>query len=202
MISGIVLAAGRSSRMGRPKQLLELAGRPLLQHVLDVAERAPLEEIVLVLGDSAGPVWAALRPGPRVRVALNRGFAEGQSTSLRTGIWALSPDAEAAVVLLGDQPGVRADAVAAVVESFRAGAGPVVQTTYGGRPGHPVLFARPVWAELEGAAGDEGARGVLAAHPEWRRTVEVGGEPPTDVDDEEDYRRIRDAFERGGMSYE
>jgi molybdenum cofactor cytidylyltransferase len=198
VIAGIVLAAGQSSRLGRPKQLLDLGGRPLLQHVLDTAERSPLDEVVLVLGKDAGAVWAAMRPGPRVRVAMNRGFAEGQSTSLRIGLRALSPDADAAVVLLGDQPGIRVEAVAAVVESFRNGGGPVVQAAYGGLPGHPVLFARAVWPYVEAAAGDEGARAVIAAHPDWLHSIEVSGEPPEDVDTEEDYQRALRAFDEGG----
>jgi CTP:molybdopterin cytidylyltransferase MocA len=196
VITGIVLAAGRSSRMGRPKQLLELGGKPLLQHVLDVADRSPLDEIVLVLGHSAEEVLRSVRPGERVRVVVNEEFATGQASSLRCGLRAAGEGSRAAVVLLGDQPGIAPDAVAAVVEAFHAGDGPVVQAAYGGTPGHPVLFGRSVWGEVKGAAGDEGARGVLARHPQWRVLVEVGGPPPDDIDTEEDYRRIRDVLER------
>lgn len=196
MITGIVLAAGRSSRMGRPKPLLHLAGKPILQHVLDTADRSPLDEVVLVLGHSAEEVLRSVGRSAQVKVVVNEEYASGQASSLRTGLRAAGEGSGAAVVLLGDQPGIRPEAVAAVVEAFRSGSGPVVQATYGGIPSHPVLFDRSVWDEVEGATGDEGARGALARHPEWRTLVEVGGQPPEDIDTEEDYRRIRDAFER------
>jgi molybdenum cofactor cytidylyltransferase len=198
VISGIVLAAGSSTRMGRPKALLPLAGRPMLQHVLDAAEASPLDEVVVVLGPDAGEVWASLRPGPRTRAAVNLRAAEGQSTSLHAGLRAADVDAEAAVMLLGDQPEIRRDALGAVIEAFRRGRGPVVQAVYGGRPGHPVLFARDAWPDLEAATGDEGARRVVAASPGRVHRVEVGGDPPEDVDTEDDYVRIRTRIEGGG----
>jgi molybdenum cofactor cytidylyltransferase len=198
VISGIVLAAGRSTRMGRPKALLSLAGRPMLQHVLDAAEASPLDEVIVVLGPDAGEVWAALRPGPRTRAAVNPRAAEGQSTSLHAGLRAADVDAEAAVMLLGDQPEIRPDALGAVIEAFRRGRGPVVQAVYGGRPGHPVLFARDAWPDLWAATGDEGARSVVAASPDRVHRVEVGGDPPEDVDTEDDYVRIRTRIEEGG----
>lgn len=100
------------------------------------------------------------------------------------------------MILLGDQPEVRAESVAAVVETWAGGRGPVVQATYEGISGHPVLFDRSVWLELEGAEGDEGARGILAAHPEWLALVELGGSAPTDIDTEQDYERLRAQFDR------
>jgi CTP:molybdopterin cytidylyltransferase MocA len=199
VITGVVLAAGSSSRLGRPKQLLDLAGRPVLQHVVDAAEAAQLEEIVVVLGHAADDVRLAIRMGPVTRVAVNPEHARGQSTSLRTGLRATDPASRAALILLGDQPGVRREAIGAVVRAWRsADPGPaVVQAAYGGRAAHPTLFARPVWPVLEAATGDQGARGILAKHPEWRLLVEVGGAPPEDIDTEADYRRIRAAWDAG-----
>jgi molybdenum cofactor cytidylyltransferase len=186
--------------MGRPKQLLPLAGRPMLQHVLDAAEAARLDEVVVVLGPGAGEVWSALRPGPRTRAAVNPRAAEGQSTSLRTGLRAVDVEAEAAAVLLGDQPEIRPDAIDGVIEAFRRDGGPVVQAVYGGRPGHPVLFARAAWPDVEAATGDEGARRMVAANAERVRRVEVGGDLPEDVDTEDDYVRIRTRIEEGGTA--
>lgn len=195
MITAIVLAAGSSSRLGRPKQLLDLAGKPVLQHVLDGATEAGPDEVLVVVGHSAEQVRAAVRLPPGARFVPNPDHARGQSTSLRAGLRAAAPASGAAVVLLGDQPGVRADAIAAVAEAWRAGEGPVLQASYQGRPAHPTLFDRSLWPELEGAAGDEGARSFLASHPEWVRRVEVGGQPPDDIDTEEDYARVRAAFD-------
>jgi molybdenum cofactor cytidylyltransferase len=194
-VTGIVLAAGTSSRLGRPKQLLDLAGRPVLQHVVETLHSARVDEIVVVLGHRAEEIATAMPLSDRVRLATNPDFASGQSTSLRAGLLAAGDRSQAAVILLGDQPGMRAEAVTAVIEAWGSGRGPAVQATYRGVPGHPVLFDRSVWADLEGAEGDEGARGLLASHPQWRALVEVGGSPPLDIDNEEDYARVRAEFE-------
>jgi molybdenum cofactor cytidylyltransferase len=194
-VVGLVLAAGTSSRLGRPKQLLDLAGKPVLQHVLDACEEAPLDRIVLVLGYAAEEIASRLHLPPRGGVVVNADFGEGQSTSLRAGLGAAGAEAQAAVVLLGDQPGIRPQSIAGVIEAWRRGRALMVQASYGGRPAHPTIFDRTVWPDLAQAAGDEGARSILAGHPEWRSTVEVGGAPPLDIDTEADYARVKEAFE-------
>jgi molybdenum cofactor cytidylyltransferase len=181
--------------LGRPKQLLDLAGKPVLQHVVEALQAAPLDEIVLVLGFRARDIAAAVPATGRARFAVNPDYAAGQSTSLRTGLRAASAESLAAVILLGDQPGISAQAVTAVIQAWRGGSGPAVQAAYGGVAGHPVLFDRSLWPELERSEGDEGARGVLTAHPGWRAVVEVGGSPPPDIDTEDDYARARAVFE-------
>jgi molybdenum cofactor cytidylyltransferase len=195
MITAIVLAAGTSSRLGRPKQLLDLGGTPLLQHVLDAAERAPVDEVILVLGHRWDAIAAVLRLGSRTRTVINHDYDAGQSGSLRAGLMAANVRSEGALVLLGDQPLVRADAVAAVVTAYRSGAGPIVQASYEGRPAHPTLLDRSLWPELIAGTGDEGARSMLERYPGRRVLVEMGGTPPVDVDTEGDYRRIRSLFE-------
>lgn len=194
MIAGIVLAAGASTRLGRPKQLLDLVGKPVLRHVLDAALASPFDEVIVVLGYAAREIAQAVPPTGRVRIAFNPDFAGGQSTSLRVGLRAVNATADAAVILLGDQPGVRAQAVTRVVEEWLRERGPVVQAAYGGRPAHPTLLDRSVWPEVELATDDQGARAVIGDHPEWRRLVEVGGSPPDDIDTEDDYRRVLEAF--------
>lgn len=194
-VTGIVLAAGTSSRLGRPKQLLDLAGKPVLQHVLETLRAAGVDEIVVVLGHRADEVAAALPAAAEARLAINPDFGSGQSTSFRTGLRAASDRSDAAVILLGDQPGVRAQTVMTVIEAWKRKPAPAVQAAYEGVPGHPVLFDRSVWSELEQAEGDEGARGILADHPLWRTLVEVGGSPPLDIDTAADYARVRAQFE-------
>jgi molybdenum cofactor cytidylyltransferase len=189
-----VLAAGSSSRLGRPKQLLDLAGKPVLQHVLDSAAHSTVDRIVLVLGHAAADVFAVLRLPPHTELAINAEHEQGQSTSLRSGLRSASAAAQAVVVLLGDQPGIRSEAIDAVVLAWREGGGPVVQASYQGQPAHPMLFDRSTWSELGQARGDEGARGILASHPAWCQTVELGGLPPEDIDTEEDYARAKEAF--------
>jgi molybdenum cofactor cytidylyltransferase len=196
VITGVVLAAGTSSRLGRPKQLLDLGGKPVLRHVVDAALSSPLTEVLVVLGHEAEAVSAAVPESPRVRIVINPDYAQGQSNSLRMGLAAAGHGSEAAVIMLGDQPGIRPGAVGAVVAAFRADGGSVVQAAYGGRPAHPTLLARTIWAELiQELEGDEGARTVLDRHPGWRALVEVGGHPPEDIDTEDDYERIRSGFD-------
>jgi CTP:molybdopterin cytidylyltransferase MocA len=196
VITGIVLAAGTSSRLGRPKQLLDLGGTPVLRHVVNAALASPLDEVVVVLGHLAGEIAVAVPATDRVRTVVNARYSLGQSTSLAAGLAAAATGSEAAVVMLGDQPAIRPDAVAAVVGAFVAGGGPVVQASYGGRHAHPTLFAREVWAELvRELEGDQGARDVLERHPEWRSPIEVGGDPPLDIDTERDYERVRAGFD-------
>ena len=118
------------------------------------------------------------------------------------GLRSTSRRAAAAAILLGDQPGVSAQIIDRVVAAFRAPGGaarwraarPEYSASGGGRvPGHPVLLSRRIWSELDELHGDQGARVVLAARPEWLLAVEVEGEPPDDIDTPDDYRRAVDA---------
>jgi molybdenum cofactor cytidylyltransferase len=192
-VSVLVLAAGASRRMGQPKQLLPLGGVPLLQHVVDRAATCGTGEAVVILGHQAAAVAEGLDLPPGVRMVINADHAAGQATSLRCGIMAVRAGTEAVLVLLGDQPGVRDDAIAAVVDAWVAGAGPVVRAVYMGRPGHPVLLGRPVWGDLARLVGDHGARELIQARPNLVHQVEVGGDPPEDVDTPDDFRRMTGA---------
>lgn len=169
----------------------------MLQHVLDAATRAPLDEIVVVVGHAAEEIRGAMKAPARARYVLNADFAAGQATSLRAGLRAAHPESAAAVILLGDQPGVRNAAIEAIVRAWLGGLGPVVQASYGGRAAHPTLIERSIWPVLDRVEADEGARSVLADHPEWRLVVEVGGDPPEDIDTQEDYERARASFGPG-----
>ena len=191
MVTGIVLAGGTSSRLGRPKQLLELEGRPVLQHVVDAARAAGLEEVVVVLGHKADEIATAIELPPSARTTFNPRYAEGQSTSLAAGLSAASPGSRAAVVLLGDQPRLGADVIRAVVETYRRTGAKVVRASWGGTPSHPVLFDRGVWEAVQAVEGDRGARDLLEANPDWEVRVEVGEAPPGDLDTWDDYERLK-----------
>jgi nicotine blue oxidoreductase len=193
-VLGVVLAAGGSTRMGRPKQLAELDGRPLLAHVLAAVDAAPVDRVVVALGGAADAVLEQVDLG-RAEPLVVDGWAAGMGHVLASTLARAGDDWEAVVVLLGDQPLVPGGAVARVVEAWRAGAGPVVTATYGGRPGHPRLFDRGLLPELLRLTGDTGARDLVlaaaATHPDRVHRVEVGDlGSDTDIDVEADLERV------------
>jgi CTP:molybdopterin cytidylyltransferase MocA len=191
-VLGLVLAAGGSSRMGRPKQLAELDGLPLLAHVLRALQDAPVDTVVVALGAHAAEVRARVDLGRALPLVV-RDWALGMGHVLASALAGYPPAREhrATVVLLGDQPLVSGGSVARLVDAWRGGAGPVVTAAYGGRPGHPKLFDHRLLPELLRLSGDAGARDLLAAHPEWVHAVEVGGlGSDADVDVEADLRRV------------
>lgn len=173
-VAAIVLAAGRSTRMGGPNKLLALLeGKPLVRHAVEAALASPARPVIVVTGHQGEAVRAALA-GAAVTVVRNPAFAEGLATSLQAGIRALPDGAEAAVVLLGDMPRVSAPLVARLIAAFAAQpqAGAVVPV-HAGRRANPVLIARALFPDVLRLAGDEGARRLLAARAD---VVEV----PTD----------------------
>ncbi len=196
-VSAILLAAGGGSRFGGGKLLAQFGGRPLVLAALDALAAAPVDETVVVLGANAEEMRRICEPYD-VRTVENPEWEQGQSTSVLAGLRALSPEALAAVVLLGDQPFVGAEAVGRLVAAFEGGAR-IAVATYGGRRRNPVLFSREVWPLLEEElAGDEGARSVLRRYPGL--VVEVpceGVGDPADVDTRADLRRLEEMRERG-----
>jgi CTP:molybdopterin cytidylyltransferase MocA len=193
-VSAILLAAGAGSRFGGGKLLAPFRGRPLIEVALSELRRAPVDEIIVVVGAKAGAEGERLRrisTAYETRIAENPHWAEGMSTSVRAGLWACGLETRAAVVLLGDQPLVGAGAVERLVEAFEAGA-EVAVATYDGEPRNPVLFARRVWPLLlREMSGDRGARVVLKRHPELVTEVPCDDvADPADVDTVEDLRRL------------
>jgi nicotine blue oxidoreductase len=191
-VSAIVLAAGGGSRFGGGKLLARLGGQPIIEAVLDNLREAPVDEVIVVVGAYAERLREVCeRYG--VRPVANEEWERGQSTSVLAGLRACDKKSRAAVILLGDQPFVGADAVERLVAAFAEGAN-VAVATYGGKRRNPVLFSREVWPLLEGElAGDEGARSVLRRHPELVAEVPCEGVgDPTDVDTREDLRRLEE----------
>jgi CTP:molybdopterin cytidylyltransferase MocA len=187
-LASIVLAAGASSRMGRPKMLLPDGGRTLLAAAVAPHLEAGIGRVVVVLGKDAAEVArrAGLPGDPRLEVVLNRRWRDGMSSSLRRGLLRCS-GADAVLIALGDQPGVTADRIARIAAAWGPGVPLVVPRTSPSRAGHPVLFARCLWEDLRALRGDVGAREVVRRN--LARAVRVDVPPLADVDDEADYRR-------------
>ncbi|MDP9242441.1 MAG: nucleotidyltransferase family protein [Actinomycetota bacterium] len=185
MISGIVLAAGKATRFGSTKQLFEIDGKPLVQHGIDCASEAGLDEIVLVIGHDAARVAGAVTLPENARAIVNERYAEGQSTSLAEGLPALDPSSEAAVVLLGDQPGILPGEVRELAARFAETRSPVVRLRYRDAPG-PALLSREIWPEALALSGDTGARELFDRHPVEEVVIERNA--PLDIDTPSDAR--------------
>jgi molybdenum cofactor cytidylyltransferase len=189
-ISGLILAAGTSSRMGQPKQLLPFRGTILLDWVMAQAESASaLNEVIVVLGRAADEIQPRLR-STRAKVIVNPVFTEGCSGSYKAGMATIDPRAEAVMVLLGDQPGVESTVIDQVAEDWRTKAGTIALTSYRGRRGHPMVFARELFDQLRQLSGDKAAWKILDAHPDWVRDVAVDYAFPDDVDTRQDYEAL------------
>ncbi|MCB0871958.1 MAG: nucleotidyltransferase family protein [Actinobacteria bacterium] len=196
-VTGLVLAAGASSRLGRPKQLVEVGGRPLVVHAVDALLDGGVEEIVVVVGAHAESVASALPDHPQVRAVTNPDHHTGLASSLQTGLDSVGPEVDAVVVLVGDQPGISGDSVRAVIASAAPDPGfAAVAARYDDARGHPVLLRREVFPRLMTLAGDTGARDLLRAIPVLE--VPVGGPAPPDIDTEDDLRNVRRRWDAPG----
>jgi molybdenum cofactor cytidylyltransferase len=189
-VSGVILAAGASSRLGQPKQLLDLAGEPLLRHTVRHALASNLDQVVLVLGARAAEIDDAVGYHGQ-RIVVNPIHNEGQSTSLKLGLESIDPEADAVLFLLGDQPGVTPAIINALIERFNASNARIVQARYQNGPGNPALFARSLFPELLAVDGDEGARSVIRHHRDSIVFADFPNRPiPQDVDTIDDYQTL------------
>jgi molybdenum cofactor cytidylyltransferase len=192
MICGIVLAAGRSRRMGEPKALLAAGDATFLQRITGALMAGGCERVVVVVGtDRTASRIAAEARRVGAEVAINSDQDAEQVDSLRAGLAALPPEAEAAVVAPVDVPDIAAELVRHLVDGFRHSGAPVVVPAAEGRHGHPVLFARAVFPELLDEDLPEGARTVVHRHRAALREISVP-RLPTDLDTPEEYRQWRE----------
>lgn len=181
-VPALLLAAGASRRLGTPKQALRWKGEALLHHAARVALEAGCAPVIVVLGAEAELAREVVADLP-VSTVHNPGWEEGMGASLRTGMTALPPEAEAVLLLVCDQPALEANLLAAFLAAHREAPGRVIAAAYAGIRGVPALFPRAFFPALRALAGDRGARGLLGGEA----VVELdfpGGE--LDVDRPED----------------
>jgi len=187
-VSALILAAGSATRLGRPKQLLDWHGIPLVRHIAETALASTASQVVVVLGHAADDVQDALA-GLRLRLAINPDHAEGQSTSFKAGLAALAAESRAVIVLLADQPGVESSTIDALISAWRQTGALIVRARYRSSPSHPVLFDLRLLSELTSVVGDEGARSVLTIHRPETVFVDIDHSVPPDIDTDADYQR-------------
>jgi molybdenum cofactor cytidylyltransferase len=190
MITAVLLAAGQSSRMGQHKLLLPLLGKPLVVHAVESALASEVDETVVVVGYRAEAVREALAGQP-VRIVVNPDYAQGQSTSLRAGVAALTAQTEAAIILLGDQPLLTAEMLNALIATWKRTASLIVAPVFGGQRGNPVLFSRALFPELLQVRGDQGGREVVQRHAGEVTLVQMADPAAAlDVDTWQEYQAL------------
>ena len=190
-IGAVVLAAGMSSRMGETKQLLRWDGRTLLDQVIENVRASDVSDIVLVLGHAAETIVKGIAAG-NLQVVVNTGYREGMGSSLRTGVSALPPEVDAALICLADQPFVRPETLQLLMDRYRKSSAQIVIPMCKGFRGNPVLLDRSVFPEVMVLSGDIGCRAIFGSHLEGIVKVPVEDLGILlDVDSQEDFDRLK-----------
>jgi molybdenum cofactor cytidylyltransferase len=183
---GVVLGAGRSSRFGAPKQLLPFEDTTLLGQVVRNANASNLDQVVVVLGRASEELRASVDFG-RAEVVENAAYGTGCASSLLAGMDAADESCEALMLLLGDQPGVRAKFIDFVLAEWRRERPWASVTSYREKLGHPFIFARQAFDDLRELHGDKAVWKLIEAYPDRVLRVEIEATLPPDVDTPKDY---------------
>jgi molybdenum cofactor cytidylyltransferase len=198
-ITAVILAAGSSSRFeDGHKLLVEIDGMPIVRHVCSALARSKADDIVLVTAEADGAIVKAAGTG-RWRVAENPNATEGLSTSLRTGLQSIDQSADGVLLALADMPGITEDLVDKLLSAFKGcnGTAIVFPVSPDGRRGHPVIWPKALFAELETATGDSGGKTILADHRNlWRPVPYDNSGAFADIDTRSDL----EAFRRSDLS--
>jgi molybdenum cofactor cytidylyltransferase len=188
--AGIILAAGGSTRFGKPKPLLDFHGQPFIRTIAQVALESGLDPVIVVIGAHENEVKGALSDLPAMIIS-NPNWANGQSSSIRVGINALTRNVGAAIFLLADQPQVTKAIIHSLVETHARDLPSVVAPLINGRRGNPVLFDQRTFTDLKGLKGDEGGRAIFSKYSptylEWADEALL-----LDVDTPRDYQKLLD----------
>ncbi len=186
-VTGLVLGAGGSSRLGRPKQLLPYGGGTLLDHTVSTARACGFDQIVVPIGGAAQEVQDAVDLSG-TEVVVNYAFGKGCSSSIAAALGAVDPRCEVIVLMLGDQPGVTPATIATLLAG--RGEAPLAVCRYADGRGHPLAFGRSVFGELSDLHGDKGVWRLLDQRAEEVVEVAIPGPVPLDVDTPEDYEAV------------
>jgi len=189
-ISGLILGAGASQRLGPPKQLLPFRDTTMLGWVVRQAQIAPgIDELVVVLGRAADEVRERVDFGT-ARVVENKVFTEGCSSSYRAGLAALNPESQAIMIILGDQPGILPEVIDTLAEDWRRTEALIALCSYNGRKGHPMIFSKAMFDQLEGLHGDKAAWKLVDANADRVQEVQFNLPFPDDINTAADFERI------------
>jgi molybdenum cofactor cytidylyltransferase len=186
-IAGLVLGAGGSRRLGRPKQLLPYGERTLLQHTLDTARRCGFDQLVVPIGGAADEVRERVDLSG-ADVVVNYDYGAGCSSSIAAALETVDRRCDVLVLMLGDQPGVTPAIVRALVQG--RGDAPLAVCRYDDGRGHPLAFDRRIFPHLADLHGDKGVWRLLDQRADEVVEVRIAGNVPLDVDTPEDYQAV------------
>jgi molybdenum cofactor cytidylyltransferase len=187
MVSAILLAAGESKRMGKPKLLLPIGGSTVLEKAIDNLLNSGVDEVIVVVGDRAQEMIERIGNRP-VKVTINPAYGEGMSTSIVTGLNLVNDSARAVMLALADQPLIDSQTINKLIEAFIGHDKGIVIPAYEGRRGHPVIFSTKYKKELLGLGGDIGGRQIIKEHPDDVLELAVDSEGiDIDIDTVDDY---------------
>ena len=190
IISGLILGAGASQRLGPPKQLLSFRGTTMLGWVVAQAQRAKgLDEVIVVLGRAADQVRERVDFGA-ARVVENPVFGEGCASSYRAGLGALHPESSAIMIILGDQPGITPEIIDRVAEQWRQKESVIALCSYRRRKGHPMIFAQSMFDQLVGLHGDKAAWKLVDANAGLVQEIYFDLPFPDDVNTPQDFEKL------------
>ncbi|NIN52010.1 MAG: NTP transferase domain-containing protein, partial [Nitrososphaeria archaeon] len=191
----IILAAGKSSRMGKNKLLLKVCGKPLIRCVVDNASKSKVDQVIVVVGHEKDKISEALS-GLNCRIVYNADFEKGQSYSVKVGVQSVEENAEAVLILPGDVALISPEAINKVIDDYRKSKVPIVVAAYGEKMGHPILFDRTLLGEvMEIKEETFGLRALVNRYRSQIRKVEVGSqEVLVDIDTEEDFKKYFQAM--------
>jgi len=192
-LHAIVLAAGASTRLGQPKQLVKLASRPVLHTVVSNAVAVAGNAVTVVLGAHAQELTRLLAHSP-ASVIVNRHWQEGMASSLRVGLNAIPSTCSAALILLGDQVAVTADDLKRLVNAWNGHDTVIAASVYAGHVGVPAIFPQWCFTELRELRGDRGARMILERHAQRLVHVQMPN-AAIDLDTPEDLAALRERFQ-------
>ena len=187
-VTGLVLGAGGSKRLGRPKQLLDYNGGTLLGHVVGVARACAFDQLVVAIGGASDEVRQRVDLAG-TQVVVNDAYGEGCSSSIAAALDVIEPASTAMVLMLGDQPGVTAETVRALLGG--RGDADLAVCRYDDGRGHPIAFSRAMFGALLNLHGDKGVWRLLDEGGDDVVEVPIAGAIPLDVDTEDDYRTVR-----------
>jgi molybdenum cofactor cytidylyltransferase len=193
--AGIILAGGSSIRFGRPKQLLKLKGKYLLEYALTAALGSQLNHVVLVLGHDYQNILQALEAHTtheRLQVVINHRYLEGQSRSLQAGLLKIRQTFSSVMFLLGDQPMLDSNTIDHMLARFRSSGKDICVPVCKGKRGNPTIFNRALYDQLLALEGDIGARDIIRTNPE--RVLNIELDDPLcffDIDSQKDFENLQ-----------